>query len=217
MDAIDAACPPVVVERLAAADLTAEQDPALFSWVAENAPIPCQVAAVVAVADRLGPASHPLVISDFCGSVATYARFLDDDAKAAVRAAYLRIPYDRAYHASYFLGLRATGIDLRDHLRGAVIEDWRFEHPRRDAEAWHHALYLASLGDADAYDRIARKIAATPNGNDATNFLKSLAELRTPEARAILRTYADDMRRADGPEGPELTIAETVAILLESF
>ena len=210
----DQGCPPAVLERVRAADLRSADSSALFGTIAAE-PIACQVAALREVAGRLDATSHPQVIGDFCGTAATLARFLPGEARDEVRAAYLRFSYDASIHASYFLGLRANRIDLRAQLQGKVAEDWSFEHPRRDAATWHYHLYLASLGDAGAYAKLAAKIAATSSGNDATNLLTSLAELGADAAKEIVLRYADDPRRADGPSGPAMRVSETVARLLE--
>jgi hypothetical protein len=154
------------------------------------------------------------VVGDFCGSVATYARFLDPEIRDSVAAAYRRMPYSDAIAMAYFDGLRQTGIDLRDRLLGRFREDWSFAQPRLNAATCLYYLYLASLGEPGALDRLAEKIAATKDGNDATNLLRSLADLRAPGVAEVLRRYADDQRRADDPEGPGMTIAENVKLFL---
>lgn len=208
-------CPPVVVERVQHADLASGENRGLFSWIASEAELECQVHAVKAVADRLDAESHPQVIDDFSRSVATYARLLTPEAVASVQAAYLRFPYLEAYADGYFAGLRLTGIDIRDRLRGRIREDWSFTHPRRDAATWHYYLYLASLGEPGALDALAAKIADTDNGNDATNLLQSLSELKAEGVDEVLALYLNDTRRADDPEGPGLMIAESVRIFMQ--
>jgi hypothetical protein len=154
------------------------------------------------------------VIDDFANSVATYARFMDRDGIAAVREAYLRVPYDPAIALNYFLGLREPGIDLRSHLRLKVVPDWSFTDPRQDAATWHYYIYLATLGEPGALEALADKVAATEDGNDVTNLLASLAELKLKEVDAILRSYAEDQRTADGVEGPGLPISANVELWL---
>lgn len=207
-------CPPAVIERIETADLGSSENAMLFSWIASMAELECQAAAVPAVAERLTARSHPLVIDDFCSSVATYARFLPEGALGRVRAAYRRIPYRDAYAPSYFAGLRATGTDLRAHLKPRVTEDWSFTHPRRNAATWHYYLYLASLGETGALERLAEKIAATEYGNDVANLLASLAELKADGVDEVLRRYVDDPRTSDAPEGPGATVGELAQIHL---
>ncbi len=206
-------CPPAVFARVESTDLKSSDSSGLFGTIAAET-IACQVEALRVVAARLEQTSHPLVIGDFGGAAATLSRFLPSDARADIKAAYLRFGYHESIHAPYFLGLRANHIDIRPQLRGKVVEDWRFEQPRRDAETWHYYLYLASLDEPGAYRRLAEKIATTASGNDVTNLLTSLAELGSEPAREILLRYASDPRRADGPDGPAMPVSATVALLL---
>jgi hypothetical protein len=208
-------CPPIVVERVQKADLASAENSGLFSWIANEAELECQVHAIKAVAERLTADSHPQVIDDFSNSVATYARLLPPEAVASIRAAYLRFPYFEANASDYFAALRLTGIDIRGHLKGKIREDWAFTQPRRDAATWHYYMYLASLGEPGAIDALAAKIAETDNGNDATNLLQSLSELKAEGVTEVLRLYENDLRRADDPEGPGMTIAESVAVFLQ--
>jgi hypothetical protein len=217
MDGIEQYCPPAVIERVAKTDLGADADEALFSWLAVNADLRCQVHALIEVAGRMDAGAHVATVVDFCSSAATYARFLSDFGRAQVREAYLRMTYDPVIHFAWFMGLRLNRIDIREKMRGRIIEDWTFSHPRRDAETWQYYLYLASMDEPGAYEKLSAKMAATENGNDATNLLKSFAELGTPRAREILLTYADDPRQAEGPEELELPISETIKLLLARF
>ena len=217
MDINDMNCPPAVIEYVQTVDLAASDNSELFSWIASNSPLECQVDSLVTVAGRLDDTSHPQVIDDFCASAATYARLLTPEAKQSVKDAYLRFPYHQSIAMNYFNGLRYNKIDIRPHLKGKTTEDWTFEHPRLNAATWHYYLYLASLDETGAYEALEKKLAATANGNDATNLIKSLAEVRTGRTKNILLQYRHDTRHAEGPEGPELTIAETVSILLENY
>lgn len=214
MDINDMNCPPNVIEYVQTVNLASSENSGLFSWIASNSQLECQVHSLKAVAERIGALSHPQVIDDFCASVATYARFLTPQAKVSIKDAYLRFHYHKSIAMNYFNGLRYTQIDIRPHLMGKITDDWTFEHPRLNAETWHYYLYLASLEEPGAYKALEKKLAATKNGNDATNLLKSLADLRTENTKNILLQYREDTRRAEGPEGPELMIAETVSILL---
>lgn len=213
MDYIDS-CPPVVIERIQSADLASSDYGGLFSWIANESSLECQVQSVAAVADRLTDRSHPAVVDDFSGSVATYARFLTPESIARIKAAYLRFPYQESIAFNYFGGLRRSSIDIRDFLRTRVVEDWTFTHPRQAAATWHYYMYLAALGEPGALDALARKIAQTEDGNDATNLLQSLSELKSEGVVEVLRRYENDMRRADDPEGPGMTISEYVKIFL---
>lgn len=207
-------CPPIVVERVMRVDLGSSENSELFTWIAGQAPLDCQVQAVVAIAGRLNRDSHPQVIADFASSVGTYARFFTPLALEQIKHAYLRVPYSDAIALNYFTGLRLTGIDIRDHLSSRVREDWSFTHPRTDAATWHYYLYLVSLGTPGALDRIAQKIAKTENGNDATNLLESLSEVPGKDITALLRTYENDSRTSDGTEGPGPMISENVKVWL---
>jgi hypothetical protein len=209
-------CPDNVREHIQSADLTSSESSTLFAWIAEHSPLECQVHAVGAVAERLGADSDPQVIDDFCAAAATYARFLEPEDRTKVRDAYTRFPYDRSIALNYFGGLRSNLIDIRAQLIGKIQEDWTFENPRRDAATWHYYLYLASLDTPGAYEALRKKLADTENGNDLTNLLKSLAELETPRTKDILLEYREDMRTADGPVGPAMTVSETVKILLNN-
>ncbi|WP_102108676.1 hypothetical protein [Oceaniglobus roseus] len=207
-------CPPMVAARIAEADTRSYDSRNLITWVEENSDRQCAVAALEAVAGRIGPDSDLAVIDLFCNAVASYARMLDDAQKAAIREAYLRIPYNPAISFNYFLGLRNTGIDIRDRLKGKVGIDWSFESPRRNAQTWDYYLYLARLGEPGALEALADKIAATDSGNDVTLLLMSLNELPGPEVTAVLERYGDDARTADGVSGPGLPISQNVAIML---
>ena len=210
-------CPDNVREYIQSADLTTSESSALFTWIAEHSPLECQVHAVGAVAERLGTDSDPQVIDDFCGAAATYANFFEPKDRTKVRDAYTRFPYSDSIAMNYFGGLRRNQIDIRAQLTGKVEEDWTFENPRRDAATWHFYLYLASLDTPGAYEALRKKLVHTDNGNDLTNLIKSLAELKTPRTKEILLEYRDDMRTADGPVGPGMTVSETVKILLETY
>ncbi len=206
-------CPPAVVYEIQQADLRSEDSRNLIGWVEANSTWPCALAALEAVATRLNADSNLSVVDLFCNAVAAYAPALDDDQKAIIRAAYLRFPYKPAISFNYFLGLRSAGIDLRDELRDRIRVNWTFASPRRDAETWDYYLYLATLNDPGALEALARKIADTANGNDATLLLMSLAEVPGPGIDDILRSYAADPRTADGVDGPGLPISKNVKLL----
>jgi hypothetical protein len=216
MDSNEINCPPVVIEYVQSVDLTSSDNSNVFSWIASNSTLACQIESLSTVADRLNAISHTQVIDDFCASAATYSRFLDETAKEKIKQAYIRIPYDKSIALNYFNGLRYNSIDIRPFLFVHMQQDWSFKHPRQNAETWHYFLYLASLDEEGAYDAIEKKLDSTLDGNDATNLIVSLADLKTEQTKHILLKFAKDMRHADGPEGPELTIAETVKILLNS-
>lgn len=210
-------CPDNVRKQIQSADLTTSESSTLFAWIAENSPLECQVHAVGVVAERLGADSDPQVIDDFCGAAATYAKFLAPEDRIKVKDAYTRFLYRDSIALNYFGGLRRNQIDIRAQLTGKVEEDWTFDNPRRDAATWHYYLYLASLDTPGAYEALRKKLTDTANGNDLTNLIKSLAELRTPRTKDILLEYRDDMRTADSPVGPGMTVSETVKILLETY
>jgi len=176
-------CPPVVIEYIQDVDLSSSKNASLFSWIASNSPLECQVEILGVVADLLNKSSHPQVIDDFCSSAATYARFLSSQAKKQIKNAYLRFSYSSSIAMNYFNGLRYNQIDIRPHLKGKITEDWSFEQPRLNAETWHYYLYLAALNEPGAYEALEKKLKLTTNGNDATNLLKSLAEVKTEDTK----------------------------------
>jgi hypothetical protein len=206
-------CPPAVVIEIDAADLRSSSAGRLITWVEENSDRQCAVAALEAVAGRLSPESDLQVVEMFCNAVASYARMLDDEQKAILKAGYRRITYNSAISFNYFAGLRKAGIDMGSGLP-RIRPDWSFATPRRDAETWDYFMYLASLGHSDALTALQRKIDATTKGNDAWLLLQSLADLPGPEVTAILRAHADDARQTDGVEGPGLPILTKIKVLL---
>ena len=211
-------CPADVARRIETVDLGKGDDAPIFSWIESHSDRPCAVAAVGAIADRLDAKSAGPFIDDFCGSTATYAKWLGPEVVARVEAAYRRFPYLDWLAFSYFMGLRYNHIDFRVYLAGKVPESWAFTSPRQGAPSatWDYSMYLASVGERGALDKLAAKIAATTNGNDATNFLASLADLDAPGVDEVLDRYAHDTRHADGSRGPGLTIAENVVFLRQS-
>lgn len=213
MDYVDI-CPPAVVERVQITDLESDDASDLLSWVEQQGNMACTVAVVAAIAERLPSRSPPSVVDSFASSVATYGDQLDRDELAQVRNAYLRVSYSPSISHNYFLGLRLTHIDIRDHLRMKVRIDWSFSHPRKDAATWDYYLYLASLGDQDALADIAAKIAKTENGNEVGTYLASLAETKLPGVEAILRQYENDPRKVDGANGPTAPLSDMVKVWL---
>jgi hypothetical protein len=216
MKATEKDCPEEVIKHVRSVDLTDDENASLFAWIAGKAPLDCQVHCVTEVADRIDATSHPEVIADFCSAAATYARLLEPESVVKVKAAYLRFNYDKNIHSNYFLGLRYNRIDLRNELSGKIEPDWSFTNPRKDAETWHYYLYLASLDAPGAYEALNKKIAGTISGNDVTNLLKSLADLKTEGARKILLNYKGDKRTSDTAVGPGPPISETVSGILNS-
>ena len=213
MDFVDV-CPPAVVERVRGADLASMENRDLFAWIVAEGSGDCQIQAIPAVAARLDADSHPLVVDAFCSAVGAYARFLPAEALPEIASAYRRIRFDPAIAHSYFLGLRATGIDLRDHLEGRVPVDWSFTDPI-PSPTWHYHLYLASLDEPGALDRLAEHIARTEDGNDVTAMLNSLHELPGEAVSDILRSYSEDSRTSLAPNGPGLPISTLVGLLLQ--
>lgn len=207
-------CPPAVVYQIQTADPRSAESRNLITWVEEHSDRRCAMAALEAVAARLGADSNPSVVDLFCNAIASYAPMLDAAQKDLIEAAYRRLPYRPEISFNYFLGLRKTGIDLRDALRDRVAINWAFASPRRDAQTWDYYLYLATLNDPGALEALSRKIAETSSGNDATLLLMSLADVPGPGVTQILNEYAKDPRTADGVEGPGMTLAENIRILL---
>ena len=146
MDFIDV-CPPNVVQVVETADLGQSENGDLFSWIAGEAPLDCQVMALSKVADRMGKASHPQVIDDFSASAATYSRFLKPRDIERIASAYRRMEYHDFIAANYFNGLRQNRIDIRDKLRRHVQEDWSFAHPRQAGAATWALRVRLDLGE----------------------------------------------------------------------
>jgi hypothetical protein len=158
------------------------------------------------------PRAYVSLVGDFCSSAAKYGRFLSDVGRAQVRKAY-----DPSIHFAWLMGLRVSHIDIRYKMRGMILEYWSFAQPRRDADTSHFNLFLTNIDEPGAYQKISATIAATTGGNDATSQMKSFAELRTPQARDVLMTYANDLRQAKGPETLELAISATIKLMLSRF
>jgi hypothetical protein len=203
---------PAVIERVAAIDLAADANEALFSWLEINTDLKCQFHAIIEVAGRMDARAYVSLVGDFCSSAAKYGRFLSDVGCAQVRKAY-----DPSIHFAWLMGLRVSHIDIRYKMRGMILEYWSFAQPRRDAETLHFYLFLTNIDKPGVYQKISATIAATAGGNDATSQMKSFAELRTPQARDVLMTYANDLQQAKGPETLELAISATIKLLLSRF
>lgn len=179
------------------------------------------------VSERIEASTHYSLRDGYYGTVATYARFLPKDTMAAVEAAYLRTGFDRENSRSYFLGLRATRIDLRAFLKTRVgKDDWSsFSGPSanatEDATTWYYYVYLASLETPGALEAIERKVRATKSGNDVANLLTDLAELKSTPAKAgvrrILASFANDPRHTDGPNGPGMKLSQAIPLELQFF
>lgn len=209
-------CPPVVVERVRAADLASIDSAGLLDWVARESSQRCEILSVPEVADRLNAESHPSALRAFLDGVASYGQHFSPEARERIRQAYLRIPYNGFYGNAYFAGLRHTGIDLRAEIREWFVEDWSFTDPfDPGAATWQYYLYLASLDEPGALDRLARKIAETSYGNDVGLMLRSLHSLEHPGVTEILRSYINDTRHRDGMTGPGMPIAEYARLLIQ--
>lgn len=208
MDFVDI-CPPAVVERVRGADLASMDSAQLFDWIEQHSSSLCEMHAVPVIADMVNAATHPSVLRAWLGAVASYGRHFSPEARDRIRRAYLRIPYDIFFGRTYFSGLRRTGIDLRTEIREWFVEDWDFTDPfDPGAATWHYYLYLASLDEPGALDRLAQKIADTSYGNDVGLMLESLDSLDHPGVTDILRGYVDDPRHRDGMEGPGMPISD---------
>ncbi len=209
-------CPPSVVYRIQEADLRSSADADLITWVEVTAGRKCAIAALEPIAKKLKADSDLSVVDLFFNAVAGYAPMLDDTQKDFIREAYLHFPYNPAISGNYFLGLRYARIDLRDELKGHVRINWGFKDPDRNAATWDYYLYLAAMDEPGALDAISDKIADTKNGNDATLLLLSLADLHGKEVDAILQSYANDSRTADGVSGPGRPISKTIERLMRT-
>ncbi len=207
-------CPPAMVERIRGADFRQADASDLFNALARGASIDCQIAAIEAVAKRLDGDSDVSVVATFCMAVATNAPQLEPETREAVREAYLRMPYSPAIASAYFGALREAKIDITDHLKRRFRENWDFQRLDETAATWHYYLYLASLDQPGALERLADKVAAMENPTEVTHLLNSLAKLPNPGVDAVLERYLGDKRRAEGVSGPGLEVGKNVEILL---
>lgn len=167
-------------------------------------------------ANRIGPGTEPAFVTVYFTTAGDLAHANPPAVREAIAAAATRVPFGQMPEAGVpvFGALRANRIDIRPALAETFVSDWSFVRPQ--APTWQYHLYLADLGTPGAVAALAEKIAATTNGNDATNLLKSLATVRNDEVRVVLETYRDDRRHSDAPDGAGLTIAETVGFLLRN-
>lgn len=205
-------CPPSVSNLIKNANLESSDTVPFFSKIASQSDLECQVASVVAIAKRITEKSHQQMHDDFFSAVGTYSKFFKPDMIEVIAEAYQRIPYDSYFAVNYFWGLSQTKIDLRDELKTKIKEDWSFTNTRSNASTWHYFMYMATLGDKKALNALAQKIKKTSNGNDATNFLSALSELKAEGVDEILLSYANDSRTCDGADEPGLPISENVKI-----
>ncbi len=210
-------CPPEVVDIVRSVDLTLSTSTEVFSQIASSNERACEAEAMVAIAARIDASADDQVRSMFCSETGTYARFFSDEDRATIEAAYRRIPYVEHNAKSYFIGLQYNRIDIRDHLRGKIREDWSFTSPDHHAQTWFHFMYLASMDEPGAYGALERKIGATRSGNDVFLLLTSLSSLHTPRTKAILERYRDEKRLTDGADGPGAPVGTLIRITLDSW
>lgn len=210
-------CPPNLAVEIRQIDVTLQDSGQIISEIVDKSFLNahCIEAMLVTIAKKINALTDQLVLSNFFSSLATHHKILSDNAKSQIKEGILRARYMQSIAAYYFTALRYNQIDVRDYLQDKIIEDWSFTHPRAEnAATWHYYLYLASLNEPGAIEALDKKIAITASGNDVTNLLTSLYDLKSEEAFDILLKYKDDMRRADAPEGEGMSISETVKIYL---
>ena len=196
-------CPPAIIEVIQEADLQTDIGDTLFARISQDTTQDCQLYALSLIGGRLSPRTHLSVSAEFAETAGMFARALTRTQRDMVRDAYLQMPYHRSIAVSYFNGLRLNGIDIRAHVADKVTGDWSFRHPRdENAETWHYFLYLASLEEHGALQKLENKMDETDNPNDLTNLLRSFAALKGEAATEIIKSYADDPRRAEGVSGP---------------
>lgn len=174
----------------------------------------CLASVLGLVASSIGPNTELSFVTDYFQFAYRLAAQNPLQVREAIGTAAARISFRQMPDAgaAVFAALRANRIDIRPTLAKTFDSDWSFTLPQDPT--WQYHLYLADLGTTGAVESLAKKIASTPNGNDATNLLKSLATVRNDEVRQVLAKYRNDQRRADAPDGPGLTIAQTVPLLL---
>lgn len=168
------------------------------------------------LANRIGPNAEPEFVTVYFTTAGDLARQNPTTVREAIAAAATRVPFGQMPETAVpvFGALRANRIDIRPALAKTLISDWTFVRPQDPT--WQYHLYLADLCTKGAVAALADKIAAATDGNDATNLLKSLATVRNEQVRQVLASYRDDRRHADAPDGPGLTIAQTVQSLLQN-
>ncbi len=212
-------CPPEILTKIKSIDFSTDEGSSLSSWIYDTLRIKhpknteCIMFSIGLIADRLDHKTHAAVVRDFGGHVGTYARFLKPETLSKIKAAYLRLPYYVDEAKFYFIGLRLGSIDIREKLRKEIKEDWSFT--THQAPTWHYYLYLASLNEPNALDKISKKVAEIKNGNETSHFLRDLIESKIKGVRKILTQYLEDERHTDGPNGPGAKISEIVKIHLQ--
>lgn len=212
-------CPaPYVAEARGLNAASPAGEDALWDMLANpDASDACRSALLAYLSDRIGPDTASGVLGAYFTYATRAAKAHDGATMERIASAAARVDIEAAPEIAptYFGALRALRIDVRPALSATLATGWGAPDPR-DA-TWQYHLYLADLGTPGAMDALAKRLAATVSGNDATNLINSLATLRSPAAKKVIEGYRDDQRRATGTEGPGLSIAQTVEILLRTW
>ncbi len=177
--------------------------------------VDCNRAVLGYLAGRLGNTATLGFVTDYFYYANQLAEGNAPEVREAIGRAALAVDFGQMPDAavSVFTALRANRIDIRPALGRTFSEDWSFSSPADPT--WQYYIYLADLGTPGAIEALAAKIATTLYGNDVALLLSSLATVHREEARRVLESYLDDQRHADGVNGPGLSIAMTVKLLLE--
>lgn len=157
------------------------------------------------------------LIGYWLGGLLDYRGTLPLDVRADLRDAFLRIGNQPEHSKWYFLVLRRHGIDIRNELKSWIVPNWAFKTlPNRpEAHTWNYFVYLASFGDAAAYEQLERRAASEASGNLALGLYDSLYELGTSEARRILEAKRADERQVFSPSGRASPLGELISVNLD--
>lgn len=210
-------CPAEIASIVDTADLLAPGDNDVYYRLEEIGVAPqCEVAATLHLAGQVTPATADAVLTSFFKSVASLADLIPETGRETVTTSLRQFEPNALYGADLITALRRLRYDDRARLRPFIPVNWTFSEPRDEAALpWHFALYAASLGDLEALDRMADKIAATTDPDATVALLESLSVLDHPRVTEILRRYDGDSRRTRGANGPDLMVREFVADMLE--
>jgi hypothetical protein len=102
-----------------------------------------------------------------------------------------------------------------------IVWNWSFGEDFMHDETWNHAKYLASYGDPDALEGLARALEQLTDGNALLGALHDLVDtpVISPGALEIVASYKDDPRPTDdGLEDLDpVPLGDEVRLLLDGL
>lgn len=216
MELVNVTCPPEIAVEVRAMTGNAASGDTLWDLAPGLEP-DCGNNVLGLLADKVDADADDIFLSAYFTAATRMSNTLTTDVRATIGNAASQVNIeDRPDLArTYFTALMVNQIDIREALALRAIGPLWGGDPR--SVAWQYHLYLAALDTPDAVKALADHTATIENGNDATNLLRSMATLRKPAIRDVLATYSDDMRHADGPDGPGARISETVTVLIDTY